>query len=71
MSYNVVINEYQRQMLVKLARLAKLTSAFDLKAEAGEHEPNMYEEATVLIVMLESLPKEEASHPGIIHGLCL
>jgi hypothetical protein len=60
MSYIINISESQRQALLHLIKTS--TDRLDF---IGEDKPLEYWED-----MLSDLPKQEAEHPGVIHGFC-
>ena len=63
MSYLVMISEEQRLALLELLRKA---DAGGVSSEGSEEVPLEY-----WVDMLEGLPVDEKTDPGIIHGFCL
>lgn len=59
MAYTIMINEYQRQLLVDALAVLSPDSA-----EAAD-------EAETLHALLDELPADEQASPGVVHGLCL
>lgn len=61
-SYIIMINEEQREVLLKVLKGEPLPDGFN---ENDEH-PLAY-----WLDMLRDLQKDEKEHPGVIHGFCL
>lgn len=72
-AYTCRINEYQRDLLVKLMTAVKLRPDMvaTLANMPGDINGNAYIELCELDAMLVNLPEIEAGHPGVTHGLCL
>lgn len=67
-TYHLVIGEEQRQMII--AGLKMVAAGF--RPVGSINDPNLVEEEIKdLLPMFEQLPKDEAEHPGILHGFCL
>lgn len=71
--YTLEINEFQRNLLAMTLNLALLRNDLELKAWPGQpiHGGSAFEEIESIVRMLTDMPKVEAEHPGIVHGLCL
>ena len=62
-SYHIIIDEQQRALLAAVLGEACAASCLP----EGTHE----EEAALLLLNLQELPREEALLPNTVHGLCL
>jgi hypothetical protein len=72
-SYTVQINEYQRNLIMKLMlqTMNNVHYAQHMLRTKGEFHETMHEEVNSLIGLLHELPEHEKKDPGITHGLCL
>lgn len=65
-TYTCIINEAQRKALAYALRQLPQVDLERFAAEAP-----MDDDVLLLAACLETLPEDEAEHPGITHGLCL
>jgi hypothetical protein len=75
LTYQVEINEYQRDLVQRMLVVALQNPEFvnQLKQQAGDEVPmgSAYDEAVYLAGALgENLTKVEDDAPGMLHGLC-
>lgn len=65
-TYTCIINEAQRKALAYALRQLPQSDLDRLAKEAP-----MDDDVLLLAICLETLPADEAEHPGIAHGLCI
>jgi hypothetical protein len=70
-SYNCVINEYQRQFLVKALTCYLGQNEQFLSMEPGEILDSAYEELQMLMICMFNMRGDERETPNVTHGLCL
>jgi hypothetical protein len=72
--YNVIFNEFQRALILRVLEACPVNLLADLAKLPGDASAGYSDTAATdllyMVKMLAELPTLEAKEPGLVHGLC-